>query len=269
MTNFKNKNVLITGGASGIGRIMGRLCLEKGAAATIIWDLNEGGLESAEAELSAYGPVAAYKVDVCKDEDISLNYERVKKDVGQVDILINCAGIVRGNSVFYENRPQDIDLTMDVNATAPMKVALAIMPDMIKRNSGHICNIASAAGMLGVPKLSVYCASKWAVVGWSESLRIELKMNKSKVKVSCIAPYFINTGMFDGVRSKIFPILEPEKTSKKILRAIETDTFFRGLPFGYHFIRFWQALLPKVIFDPLFGKLFGVYEVMDHFTGRK
>ena len=83
------------------------------------------------------------------------------------------------------------------------------------------------------------------------------------------APYFINTGMFDGVNSKVFPILKPEKTAAKIIRAIEKEKDFKGIPFPYHFIRIWQGLLPNCLFDMIFGKWFGVYSVMDHFTGRK
>ncbi len=276
--NIIGKNVLITGGASGIGRIMGRICLEKGAANLIIWDINRANIDITEAELghvrpkvkaAAQGHISSYIVNVASPEEIALTYEKVKKEVGQVDILINCAGIVRGNRTFDKQTIQDIDLTMDINANAPMYVALAVLPDMLKRDSGHICNIASAAGMLGVPKLSVYCASKWAVIGWTESMRVELKQAGSNVRVTSVAPYFINTGMFDGVNSKVFPILKPEKTSKKIIRAIEDGKSFRGIPFAYHFIRIWQGLLPNWLFDFIFGKVFGVYSVMDHFTGRR
>lgn len=262
MTQIKDRNILITGGASGIGKIMTRICLKKGAASVIVWDLNPQGAQDDPR-------VHAYKVNVASPDDISQTYARVKEEVGQVDVIINNAGIVRGNNTFDHQTPQDIILSMDVNATAPMLVAQAIMPDMMARNSGHICNIASAAGMLGVPKLSVYCASKWAVVGWTESMRIELKQARSNVKATVITPYFINTGMFDGVQSKIFPILDPEKTAAKIIRAIEKDRDFKGIPFPEHFIRFWQGVLPYGIFDWFFGKVFGVYEVMDHFTGRK
>ncbi len=150
-----------------------------------------------------------------------------------------------------------------------MLVALQALPDMIKRDRGHICNIASAAGMLSNPRMSVYAASKWAMIGWSDSLRIELKQMRSRVRVTTIAPYYINTGMFDGVRSRIFPILKPEKTARKILKAIERDVIFRGLPFSYHFIRFWQAILPISWFDKIMGDWVGIYSSMDHFTGRK
>lgn len=222
--HIKGTNVLITGGASGIGRIMGRICLEKGASNLIVWDINQANIDKTEAELSdvkpaeagvSKGQIHSYIVNVSDPQAIKSAYEKVKSEVGEVDILVNCAGIVRGNNTFDKQTVQDIDLTMDINANAPMYVALAVLPDMLRRDRGHICNIASAAGMLGVPKLSVYCASKWAVIGWTESMRVELKQARSHVRVTSVAPYFINTGMFDGVNSKVFPILDPEKTAAK------------------------------------------------------
>ena len=123
--------------------------------------------------------------------------------------------------------------------------------------------------MLANPKMSVYAASKWGAIGWSDSVRIELQEMKSDVHVTTVAPYYINTGMFDGVRSRIIPILKPEYVSKRIIRAIERNRTFRGIPFGFHFIRFWQAILPTRIFDWFFGKVFGIYHAMDEFTGRK
>lgn len=276
--HIKGTNVLITGGASGIGRIMGRICLEKGASNLIVWDINQANIDKTEAELSDVKPAEAgvskglihsYIVNVSDPQAIKSAYEKVKSEVGDVDILVNCAGIVRGNNTFDKQTVQDIDLTMDINANAPMYVALAVLPDMLRRDRGHICNIASAAGMLGVPKLSVYCASKWAVIGWTESMRVELKQARSHVRVTSVAPYFINTGMFDGVNSKVFPILDPEKTAAKIIRAVEVGKSFRGIPFAYHFIRIWQGLLPNFLYDFIFGKVFGVYSVMDHFTGRR
>lgn len=276
--HIKGTNVLITGGASGIGRIMGRICLEKGASNLIVWDINQANIDKTEAELSdvkpaesgvSKGQIHSYIVNVSDPQAIKSAYEKVKSEVGDVDILVNCAGIVRGNNTFDKQTVQDIDLTMDINANAPMYVALAVLQDMLRRDRGHICNIASAAGMLGVPKLSVYCASKWAVIGWTESMRVELKQARSHVRVTSVAPYFINTGMFDGVNSKVFPILDPENTAAKIIRAVEVGKSFRGIPFAYHFIRIWQGLLPNFLFDFIFGKVFGVYSVMDHFTGRR
>lgn len=266
---IEGKNILITGGASGIGKIMGRIVLEKGARSLIIWDINQDSMAATAAEYAPLGRVYIYKVDITNSDLIARSYEQIKQEVGEVDILINCAGIVRGNKTFDQQSEQDIRLTMEVNTIAPMMITKAILPDMLRRNSGHICNIASAGGMLSNPRMSVYAASKWAAIGWSDSVRIELQEMKSNVHVTTIAPYFINTGMFDGVKSPILPIQQPEPTARKIIRAIERNTTFCGIPFGYHFIRFWQAILPIRVFDFVFGTVFGIYHAMDHFTGRK
>ena len=266
---FENANVLITGGASGIGKIMGRMALERGAKRFIIWDINLTGIEQTRKELSSYGKVKGYVVNVADNDIVTAAYRKTVEDCGPIDILINCAGIVTSNKTFDQQTPEEIVRTMNINAIAPMFVARAILPDMLKRNSGHICNITSAGGMLSNPKMSVYAASKWAATGWSDSVRIELEEMKSNVHVTTVAPYYINTGMFDGVKSRIIPILKPEYVCKRVIRAIEKNTRFRGIPFGFHFIRFYQAILPTTIFDFIFGKVVGIYHAMDEFTGRK
>ena len=248
---------------------MGRMALQKGARCLIIWDINEANIASTKAEFAPLGRVEGYVVNVADREAVVATYQRVKEECGAVDILINCAGIVTGNKTFDKQSIDEIVRTMEINSIAPMVIAQQILPDMLARNHGHICNIASAGGMISNPKMSVYAASKWAVIGWSDSVRIELAERKSKVRITTVAPFYINTGMFDGVRSRIIPILNPVRTSRKILRAIEHNRDFRGIPFGFHFIRLCQGLLPTVVFDFLFGKCFGVYSTMDHFTGRK
>lgn len=266
---FENANVLITGGASGIGRVMGRMALEKGASCLTIWDINPQNIASAINELGKIGKVKGYVADVSRNEIVQETYARVKAECGIVDILINCAGIVTSNKTFDKMTVDEIVRTMNINTIAPMFVARAMLPDMIRRNRGHICTIASAGGMLSNPKMSVYAASKWGAIGWSDSVRIELQDMKSNVHITTVAPYYINTGMFDGVKSRIIPILKPEYVSKRIIRAIERNKSFRGIPFGFHFIRFWQAILPVRVFDWLFGEVFGIYHTMDNFTGRK
>ncbi len=266
---FRNANVLITGGASGIGRIMGRMALEKGASCLIIWDINPNNMASATNELGRFGKVKGYIVDVSKNELVTEAYNKVVNECGDVDILINCAGIVTSNKTFDKMTADEIVRTMNINTIAPMFVTRAMLPDMIRRNRGHICTITSAGGMLSNPKMSVYAASKWGATGWSDSVRIELQNMKSDVHVTTVAPYYINTGMFDGVRSRIIPILKPEYASRRIIESIERDRSFKGIPFGFHFIRFWQAILPTRIFDWLFGEVFGIYHTMDEFTGRQ
>ena len=265
---IKGSNVLITGGASGIGKIMGRMALEKGARNLIIWDINIAAIEAAKQEFKELGNVYGYRVDVSSNDTVVNTYKRVLEDCGEVDILINCAGIVTSNKTFDQMSADEITRTININTIAPMFVAHAMLPGMLRRNRGHICTITSAGGMLSNPKMSVYAASKWGATGWSDSVRIELQEMKSKVRITTVAPYYINTGMFDGVKSPIIPILKPEYVSRKVLRAIEKNKNFAGIPFGFHFIRFWQAFLPTRVFDFFFGKVFGIYHAMDQFTGR-
>lgn len=268
MTKIKGRTLLITGGASGIGRIMGRMALQRGAKKVVVWDINEDNIAATKSELSSYGEVKGYKVDVANTEMVKQMFALTTKECGDVDILINSAGIITGNKTFAEQSQQNIDRTMAINATAPMTVALQALPPMLERNVGHICNIASAAGFIANPRMSIYAASKWAVIGWSDSLRVELQESKSNVHVTTIAPYYISTGMFDGVRSRIIPILKPEWVAKKILNAIEKNKKISSWPLGYHLIRTLQALLPLRALD-LLCKMLGIYNALDHFKGRK
>lgn len=266
---FEKANVLITGGASGIGKIMGRMALEKGAKTFIIWDINITAIENARKELASYGRVKGYVVDVSDSDMVVLAYRKTVEDCGDIDMIINCAGIITSNKTFDQMSTDEIMRTMKINTIAPMFVAHAALPDMLRRNTGHICTIASAGGMLSNPKMSVYAASKWGVIGWSDSVRIELQNSKSNVHITTVAPYYINTGMFDGVKSRIIPILKPEYVARQVIKGIERNKSFCGIPFGFHFIRFWQAILPTRVFDWLFGEVFGIYHTMDAFTGRK
>ena len=157
---FENANVLITGGASGLGRIMGRMTLEKGAKTFIIWDINITAIEQTKKELSGLGRVKGYVVDVANAEIVEAAYRKTVADCGPVDILINCAGIITSNKTFDQMTSEEIIRTININTVAPMLVARAALPDMIRRNRGHLCTIASAGGMLSNPKMSVYAASK-------------------------------------------------------------------------------------------------------------
>jgi len=267
MSTFQSKQVLVTGGASGIGKIMGRLALERGAARLIIWDINPDAMEATRRELSELGTVSCYRVDISSGEAIREAACQVKEQVGEVDILINNAGIVVGK-YFHEHTPEEIIRTMEINALAPMQVAAAFLPGMISRNSGHLCTIASSAGLISNPRMSVYVASKWAVTGWSDSVRIEMQQLKKNIAVTTVTPYYISTGMFDGVKSLV-PILKPETAARKIIRGIERNRIFVSMPWSVHFVRFGQGILSVRLFDWLVGNVMGVYHTMDHFKGRK
>jgi short-subunit dehydrogenase len=263
----KGIKVLITGGASGIGRLMGQTVLQKGAE-LMIWDINQAAIDATLSEFSKLGKVTGYRVDVSDVDKIIQAAAEVKQIHGSVDLLINNAGIVVGK-FFQDHTISELSRTMEINAIAPMVVALQFLPDMLARKSGHICNIASSAGLLSNPKMSVYCASKWAVTGWSDSLRIEMQQQKTKVGITTVMPYYINTGMFDGVRSSVIPILNPDKAARKIIRGIERNKIFVKMPLIVHFVRLCQGLLPIFLFDWVAGRVLGIYKTMEHFEGRK
>ena len=268
MTNFKDKTVLITGGASGIGLLMAEISVEKGASNLIILDINEPALHHMKNELaSAECNVWTFVTDITSEAEIKKAMSEIDKANLEVDILINNAGIVTGKK-FADHSFDDITRNMEVNSIAPMKLTSAILPSMIKRKSGNIVNISSAASMLSNPKMSVYCASKWAMTGWSDSLRIEMEQDKTGIKVLTVTPYYIDTGMFKGVRSPIVPILKPEKVAQKIIRAIEKEKIILRTPWIIYTLPFINGIMPRRLLDLFIGKVFGIYHTMDHFKGR-
>ena len=267
MTKLKNKTLLITGGASGIGKIMSRLSLER-KAKVIIWDINTENIGNTLKELSPLGDIFANVVDISNLQEIETTAQKLKKEHGNIDILINNAGIVVGK-YFHKHSAKEIEKTLSINSSAPMHICNQFLGIMIKNNAGHICNIASSASLVSNPKMSVYAASKWAIFAWSDSLRLEMKQLKKDIKITTILPYYINTGMFDGVKSRI-PILEAEAAALTIIKAIEKNKKIISIPgWIYRFTRFGQALMSVNMFDWFAGSIMGIYKTMNDFKGRK
>ena len=138
MTKIKDKNVLITGGASGIGKIMGRMVLEKGAKSLIIWDVNQQSMQVVADEFASRGRVYIYEVDITNSQLVAQTYQQIKDECGGVDILINCAGIVRGNKTFDQQTEQDIRLTFEVNTIAPMIITKEIRTESLQPMAAHL-----------------------------------------------------------------------------------------------------------------------------------
>ena len=267
--SFRDKIVLITGGCSGIGKIMARKALERGASTIIILDINSEGLAQVQHDFAHFGKqVLVFEVNLAKPEEIIATAQRIKSEVGSIDILINNAGVVTGK-YFHEHTHEQIKLTMAVNSEALMHLTLEFLPLMMQQNFGAVCTIASSAGLISNTKMSVYAASKWAAVGWSDSLRLEMESLEKNISVTTVMPFYINTGMFDGVKSRVLPILEPEPAAEKMIKAIEDGRKMLGMPLPYWFIRLSQGLLPLGAFEWVMKNVFGIYDTMKDFKGRE
>ena len=140
---------------------------------------------------------------------------------------------------------------------------------MLKQNSGHIVNIASAAGLVGAAQLVDYCASKFAAVGFDESLRAELRQMKSKVRTTVVCPFVAATGMFHGVRRHfaLLPILKPRKVVTKIIRSIEKNRRRLIMP-RFIYTNYLCRMLPVGIYDWI-SDVLGINKTMQGFIGRK
>lgn len=269
MSNFKDKTVLITGGAGGIGFLMGKKALERQAKKFIIWDIDEDRISRAKSELASFSEkVSTYTVDVADSEQIYQTAESVLSNHDSIDILINNAGIVVGDSFANHSREQ-IDQIIQVNLLGVMHTTRAFLDAMIDQRSGHIVNIASAAGLMANPNMSVYASSKWGVIGWSDSLRLELN-DHPNLHVTTIEPSYINTGLFKGVTPPLLtPLLDANEISEKIIHAIARNKTHLRAPFIVKLLPFLKGVLSTRMFDFVAGKLFKVYHSMDTFTGRK
>ncbi|MCA9949846.1 MAG: SDR family oxidoreductase [Anaerolineales bacterium] len=269
MSKLGDKNVLITGAASGIGRLMAHKISAHGAH-IIAWDINAAGLEALRSELEAKDrKISTYVCNIAERETIYATAQQVLDSHQVVDVLINNAGIVQGKSIL-EASDEAIIRTFDVNTLSLFWMTRAFMPAMITKGSGHIVTVASAGGIVGTAKLTDYCASKFGAVGFDESLRLEMQRQKLNIKTTVVCPFYIDTGMFAGVKSRFgwfLPILKPENVADKVVKAIQRNDQRAILPWTVKLI-YPLRLLPVGLADGIMG-IIGINRTMDDFTGRQ
>ncbi|KKK42417.1 hypothetical protein LCGC14_0688550 [marine sediment metagenome] len=192
MKDFKDKNGFLTGAASGIGQSFA-LALAKRGMNLFLTDINMQGLEKVKEEVEKEGvKVFTCKCDVSKYEDFENASNEFIEKLGEVDFLLNNAGIAMGGDILH------IDLevwrkVIDTNLWSIIHSMKAFLPRMVKRRSGHIANIASGAGILGAAEPLPYIASKFGVVGLSETFFARLK--NLGINVSVIVPSWIKTNI--------------------------------------------------------------------------
>ncbi|CAM4502831.1 unnamed protein product [Lepidochelys olivacea] len=269
--NVAGEIVLITGAGSGIGRLLALKFARLGVT-LVLWDINQEGNKETSKLARENGAVRvhAYLCDCSKRQEIYRVADQVKKEVGDVSILINNAGIVTGKK-FIDCPDSLVEKTMEVNTMAHFWTYKAFLPAMMASNHGHLVSIASSAGLIGVNGLADYCASKFAAVGFAEAVGLEmLALGKTGIKTTIVCPYFINTGMFDGCKAKwprLLPILDLDYAAEKIVSAIQREQEILMMPRSLYFFCYMKSLLP-VKMGILIGDYIGAFQFMDHFRGR-
>jgi len=218
MNKLKNKNCVITGAASGIGRSLAiGLAMEK--MNLFITDIDIENLRKVEILIKKLGvKVFSAKCDVSKYEDFQNLANEVYSKLGELDLLINNAGIAIGG--FTENLEQkDWKRVLDINLWSIIYSIKVFLPRMLKRGAGHIVNTASGAGVIGLPHQLPYVASKFAVVGITEGLYSEL--NGRGLNFSVICPTIIKTNIIDKSDVRIPPELLSQYNKEEIDERLE------------------------------------------------
>ena len=267
--------VVITGGGWGIGRLMALRIVEEGGRVAI-WDINgEAARTTADMANAQMGadpsdPKAiAFTVDVTDNAAVQRAAADTIDALGRVNVLINNAGVVSG-APFEDLTEQQIRRTFAVNVLSLFWTTKAFMPALKKQQRAAIVTVASAAGIVAVARQTDYAASKFAAVGFTSSLRSELKKAGSHIRTLTVCPYYIDTGMFEGVTTKfplLLPILKEQAVADRIVEAVAKGRERLIMP-PFAAVAGFVAALPPKIADPIYG-IFGLNEGMDHFTGRK
>lgn len=200
MQNLEAKTALITGGASGIGFALARALLAEGAN-VVIADVDQAALDAAIPQLQASdAKVMGVKFDVTNRQEFARVADEIEAEMGPVHILCNNAGVHRGgglDAVAYD----DWDWVLGVNIGGVVNGLQTFIKRMLAHGEeGHIVNTASMAGMVTGPGLGVYSASKFAVVGLTEALRLDLA--RTKIGVSVLCPGMVSTNIFESERNR-------------------------------------------------------------------
>ena len=268
MSKLEGRRVLITGGAQGIGLEMALKFANRGAE-VVVADVNEGKLVDAKAKIEASGaPAWAFPVDVTNPATIASLKAQIAAEAGPIDVLVNNAGVVFGGPLTETPLDQHY-MTYEVNVLGLVAMTHAFLPDLIGRPEAHLVHIASASGFIGLPYGSTYASSKWAVIGFGESIRAELKvMGHDHVRHTIVCPSYIGTGMFKGAAApKATNVLEPDYLAEKIVHAVERDRIYVLEPFMVKLTPLLRDLLPIALYDKL-SHLFGADTSMMHWKGH-
>ncbi|KAL6254266.1 hypothetical protein P5V15_014881 [Pogonomyrmex californicus] len=267
--SIKGEIALVTGGASGIGKLIA-IKLAKLGAHVVVWDINKKGLaDVAETIRKTGGKCWTYYCDIADKEEVYQTAKAVQIEIGNVKLLVNNAGYVYGKT-FMELPDYEIEQTFKINILSHYWITKAFLKDMMKNNHGHIVTIASVAGLLGIYNCTDYSATKFAAIGCHESLFTELKVHGYEgIHMTLVCPYLINTGMFNGVKPRLMPMLEPEHVAEEVVVGILTNETLIVLPTILKYLLPFKCLLPMKINWALMYHILKGPQIMMTFKGRE
>ncbi len=261
MEDLRAKVVLVTGAARGMGKLhAANFCAE--GSIVVMTDVDEEELNKSAEELKSRGyEVYPYVLDVSDREACFALAEKVKAEVGPVDVLVNNAGVTECYAVL-DLSERSVRRMMEVNYLGYVWMMQAFVPEMVRRGSGHVVNICSVAGKTGTAKMGGYCATKFADIGITDSIRMELR--GSGVNFTIVNPGYVATGMFEGGKVPIITHWQdPQKIADAVIRAVKKNKAEVCVPrANVRLVAFLRGLcFPKVL-DSIFH-LFGVDKSMD------
>jgi NAD(P)-dependent dehydrogenase (short-subunit alcohol dehydrogenase family) len=229
LTNFAEAVAVITGGASGIGFATAQ-ALHNVGAHVVLADINQQGLQQAEEQIRQHNPGASSNVssiptDVTNEQQIQALMQQTVETYRRIDLVVTCAGIGSGGPIDLFTA-SEMQRMMNINFMGTYHCVQAALPAMRRQQSGHFVFLSSVAGKLGAPMLTGYCATKWAIRGFSSALRAELHC--TGIGVTTVYPAWVETPMIHQEENamqllNIHALLTADQVAAEILQAVTED----------------------------------------------
>jgi NAD(P)-dependent dehydrogenase (short-subunit alcohol dehydrogenase family) len=222
---IKDKVIVVTGGASGIGKALCERFAAEGASAVVVSDLNQEGAEAVARSIADKTRALAMRTDVSREADIQALVKATIEELGPIDLFCSNAGIfVPGSEEVSDEKWQSI---WDINVMSHIYASRAVLPGMLARGEGYLLNTASAAGLLSQIGSAPYAVTKHAAVGFAEWLSITY--GSRGIKVSVLCPQAVRTQMTAGTGgggvAGVDGMLEPEQLAQTVIDTLEAETF--------------------------------------------
>lgn len=276
--DLRGGTAVITGAAGGMGALHAARALAEGASVVLL-DRDGAALEATATALAGGagptgptgpGRITAHVLDVADRAALEAVAEQVLARHGAPALVVNNAGVVVAGSS-WEVDPDAVEATLAVNLAAPLHLNRALLPAMVADASRRraVLDVSSASATVPVPRMSAYAASKWALLGYGESLRLELaQAGHHHVGVTTFCPSYVSTGMFAGARGPLMtPIMTPQRAVAAAWRGLLANTPVVLAPASVALGPLLRGVLPTRAFDVVAARL-GVYSSMAAFTGR-